>query len=61
MRGPAYTVKAMVKTAKFNTGRVMKELGLQLDRIGSQYSHDIAYLKKTSRHKSHLPIYDNIP
>lgn len=34
---------------------------LELDRIGSTYSQDIAYLNESSRHRQCMPIYDFIP
>ena len=33
----------------------------ELDRIGSQYTQDVAYLHESSRHRQRMPLYDAIP
>ena len=45
----------------YNIGRVQKEAGLNLDRIGSGLVHDVAYLHDSPRHRKMMPIYDNVP
>ena len=34
---------------------------VELDRMGSQYTSDIAYLQETSRHRQRMPLYDGVP
>ncbi len=34
---------------------------LELDRMGSSMTHDIAYLQESSRHRQAMPLYDCIP
>ena len=61
MKSPVYTINAMAKSVKRSSGSFLKELGLQLDRVGSQHSNDIAYLKTISRHRKEFAVYDKIP
>ena len=42
--------KATVRL-QYNWGRLLKEAGLGLDRMGSGFSGDIAYMQDTSRHR----------
>ena len=42
--------KATVRL-RYNMGRLMKEAGLGLDRTGSGFVGDIAYMQDTSRHR----------
>lgn len=42
-------------------GRFLKELGLHIDRYGSQLSYDIAYKQKLSRAQQIMPLYDHKP
>ena len=51
----------MVKRAKYNTGKVMREAGLGVDRTGSRLTNDIAYMEELSRHRTQLPLYDLKP
>ena len=50
-----------VTRTSYNTGRVLKEAGLAMDRFGSRFNYDVAYMIEYSRHRKVLPIYDNIP
>ena len=34
---------------------------IELDRIGSDFTNDIAYLQETSRHRQIMPLYDSVP
>ena len=52
--------KATVRL-RYNMGRLMKEAGLGLDRCGSGFMTDIAFMQDTSRHRQKLPLYDSIP
>eukprot|EP00353_Schmidingerella_taraikaensis_P009408 CAMPEP_0185578210 /NCGR_PEP_ID=MMETSP0434-20130131/12307_1 /TAXON_ID=626734 ORGANISM="Favella taraikaensis, Strain Fe Narragansett Bay" /NCGR_SAMPLE_ID=MMETSP0434 /ASSEMBLY_ACC=CAM_ASM_000379 /LENGTH=258 /DNA_ID=CAMNT_0028195965 /DNA_START=14 /DNA_END=790 /DNA_ORIENTATION=+ len=61
MNSPAFVVGKMVQRLSYNLGRVQKEAGLQLDRMGSQFTQDIAYLQESSRHRQRMPLYDTIP
>jgi carbonic anhydrase/acetyltransferase-like protein (isoleucine patch superfamily) len=47
--------------AKHSLGRFLKELGLQLDRTGSQMSYDIAFQQKLSRAQQVIPLYEHRP
>lgn len=51
----------MIHLSKHSLGRFMKELGLQLDRLGSVYSYDIAFRQKLSRHQKVVPLYQHNP
>lgn len=46
---------------QYNLGRIYKEAGLGLDRMGSGLGGDIAYMQDTSRHRQTMPLYDSIP
>ena len=35
--------------------------GAELDRMGSQFTQDIAYLQNSSRHRQQMPLYDSVP
>ena len=52
--------KATVRL-QYNMGRLMKEAGLGLDRMGSGFTGDVAYMQDTSRHRQQMPLYDAIP
>ena len=41
---------------KTNTGRMLRETGLFLDRKGSQMTKDIAYLEPINRHRNILNL-----
>lgn len=46
---------------KYNTGRVLKEAGLAMDRYGSQTQDDVAFMAESSRHRKVMPLYDAVP
>ena len=52
-----------ITRASYNTGRVLKEAGLNMDRIGSRMNNDVAHIvsMNMSRHRKIMPIYDMIP
>ena len=50
-----------VKRTNYNTGRVLKEAGLNIDRFGSRLMNDVAYMAEMSRHRQLLPLYNAIP
>jgi carbonic anhydrase/acetyltransferase-like protein (isoleucine patch superfamily) len=52
--------KAMTRTT-YNTGRVLKEAGLAMDRFGSRLHNDVAYVADLSRHRQVMPLYDAVP
>ena len=39
----------------------MLSLLLELDRIGSEFTNDIAFLNESSRHRQMMPLYDCVP
>ncbi|CAI2379399.1 unnamed protein product [Moneuplotes crassus] len=46
-----------IKRARFNYGRLLKELGLQFDRKGCKLSYNIAPYQELSRHQTVHPLY----
>ena len=61
MNTPAYFLQKCVARVSYNIGRVQREAGMNLDRIGSGMMGDIAYYQETSRHRTVMPLYDSIP
>jgi len=61
MMSPYYTFWKMWLRGVYNTGRVLKEAGLNLDRVGSRMVNDIAYMQELSRHKSKMALYESVP
>ena len=61
MNTPQYLFGVMAKRVNYNVGRVYKEAGLAMDRVGSRLNNDIAYMQDLSRHRQCMPIYNNIP
>ena len=57
MNTPGALFSGVLAKARYNMGRGLKELGLGLDRNGSKYTYDIAYLQSLSRHRNELPLY----
>ena len=49
-----------VKRTNYNTGRVLKEAGLNIDRFGSRLMNDVAYMAEMSRHRQLLPLYNSL-
>ena len=39
----------------------MPSLLLELDRIGSEFTNDIAFMNESSRHRQMMPLYDCVP
>jgi carbonic anhydrase/acetyltransferase-like protein (isoleucine patch superfamily) len=61
MNTPGYFITGALQRTRYNTGRVLRELGLQIDRHGSSYTNDIAYQQNLSRHRKELPVYPYRP
>jgi hypothetical protein len=74
MNTPKYLLETMVRRGRLGLGRVLKEAGLSgcvmlincdwfldMDRVGSRISNDIAYMEDLSRHRQKLPLYDLLP
>jgi carbonic anhydrase/acetyltransferase-like protein (isoleucine patch superfamily) len=54
-------ISKSIKTAKLAIGRFITEIGGDLERKGSEYSNDIAYLQVFSRHRKFSSINDVFP
>ena len=61
MNSPAFLIQKCLQRVNYNTGRVLKEAGLSLDRFGSGLTNDVAYMAETSRHRQKMPLYDAVP
>ena len=50
-----------IQMSKIAVGRALREAGLTLDKRGSEYSNDIAYMEHFNRHRNILPIFNQSP
>lgn len=60
-RYTAHLLCDTVKISRIAIARALKEAGLSLDQIGSDYTHDIAYKENFNRHRNILPFIYQIP
>ena len=49
-------IRALGKQLRMILGRALRETGQALDRTGSDFSRDVAYLENYSRHRKLMPI-----
>ena len=46
---------------QFNIGRMLREIGLVLDKAGCRKTNDISYLQVLSRHRQIMPLVSKVP
>jgi len=56
MNSPGFVLSTLTKRFNYSFGRLLVEVGLNMDRYGSSYTNDIAYLLKFPRHKQIMPL-----
>jgi UDP-3-O-[3-hydroxymyristoyl] glucosamine N-acyltransferase len=54
-------VNIALRRFRFGAGKALQEFGLSLDRLGSRYSYDIAFMQKLSRAQTIHPLFDRKP
>ena len=50
-----------ISRVRLSIGRFLKELGLYLDRYGSEVGYDMAYRQRLSRAQQILPLFEHKP